>query len=209
MDTNRTAAAAANTPARRAWAPASALAITAKNCAAVAYVGTRDTAAGETLPFAVIFTGRCRKPARASGTYRSEAARNKAVASAFEGQARAEARRAKSRAEAKASRKAHTLTVGSVLVASWGYEQTNVDAYEVTKVSGSMVTVCKIHTRTVSSSTGINRVAPAPGSFVDGAAPMRRRVRSGGDSVRINDSASAYQWDGESSFCATAHGWGH
>ena len=194
--------------ARAAFAPSSALRITAKDCAAVAFVGTRTTACAEVLPYAVVFTGRARKPHRCSGTYRNAAQRDRAVRDAFEAQAKREQAAKARREAAKAARANHKITVGACVVTSWGYDQTNVDAYEVIKVSGQMITLRRCHTRTVSEHPGSDRVQPVPGTGY--GETMRRRVSSTGDGVKISDGRGwAYLWDGERSYHRTASGFGH
>jgi hypothetical protein len=49
----------------------------------------------------------------------------------------------------------HNLTVGTLLVASWGYDQTNIDAYQVVEVGPSSIKVRAIATEQVpGSNTG-------------------------------------------------------
>jgi len=61
------------------------------------------------------------------------------------------------------------LKVGTLLCNSWGYDQTNVDFYEVVSrsASGASVKLCKVASRTVSESDHMSKkVAPCPGQFV-------------------------------------------
>lgn len=73
----------------------------------------------------------------------------------------------------------HTLQVGDVLYTSWGYDQTNIDYYQVTKLVGSkMVEVCEIASQSVDGAhymTGES--VPNVGKFV--GKPMRCRVGEG------------------------------
>jgi len=87
---------------------------------------------------------------------------------------------AKSMTERKEKRKAykHTLQIGDVLKASWGYDQTNIDYWEVTAiVSAHMVEVREIGS--ISHDTGWQRgeCVPAPGRYI--GAPERKRVLEG------------------------------
>jgi len=85
--------------------------------------------------------------------------------------------------------KAPKLVVGDILYASWGYDQTNIDYYEVVKVSGLSVTVAEIASERVyvnDSMTG-NSV-PVPGKII--GEPMRRKVMQG-EVVRITSFAFA------------------
>ena len=75
-------------------------------------------------------------------------------------------------AEAKAIKQArrkswqHCVQVGDVFVSQWGYEQTNVDYYQVTAVKGKNVDLRKIDKQV--SYAGVNHGAcvPLPDSFI-------------------------------------------
>lgn len=72
----------------------------------------------------------------------------------------------------------HTLKIGDVLKASWGYDQTNIDYWEVTAVIGSQtVELRKIGS--ISHDTGWlqGECVPAPGRYL--GEPMRKRVTEG------------------------------
>lgn len=82
--------------------------------------------------------------------------------------------------ERKEKRKAyrHTLQIGDILKASWGYDQTNINYYQVTEVlSGQTVEVREIGS--ISRETGWQQgdCVPSPGSFVGEA--FRKRVTEG------------------------------
>jgi hypothetical protein len=73
----------------------------------------------------------------------------------------------------------HGLTVGAVLVSSWGYDQTNVDFYEVTKVIGARtVEVREIAAEAVHTGDMTGRCVPVPGRYT--SEPMRRLVGANG-----------------------------
>lgn len=77
-----------------------------------------------------------------NSVYRSAEARDKAIL-AFKGNVEAHvAYRAKLAAERKAT--ANTLKAGDIINTSWGYDQTNVDFYVVTRVSGTRVYLRRI-----------------------------------------------------------------
>lgn len=102
-------------------------------------------------------------------------------------------------AEYKAQRKAErsapaSVDVGDVFVCSWGYDQTNVDYYQVTRVIGPVtIEVRKIGA--VRWETGLDqgRCVPAPDNFI--GSPMRKRVQSynGEASIRIASYCYAYK----------------
>lgn len=96
-----------------------------------------------------------------------------------------------SRAARAAQRKAfaHTLKVGDILRATWGWEQTNIDYYEVTRVVGKQtVEVRAIGAQSEATESMQGVCVPVPGSFTGEA--MRRRVSSG-NYVRIDSSRRA------------------
>lgn len=102
----------------------------------------------------------------------------------------------------------HDLKVGSILYSSWGYDQTNIDFYEVVELVGKKsVKILPIGKAVESSSTGADYVVAIPGSFSKEKEPMLKRV-SEGNSVRIESFSNAYLWDGKPKY-ETAFGWGH
>jgi hypothetical protein len=101
----------------------------------------------------------------------------------------------------------HTLEVGSILVSSWGYDQTNIDYYQVTKLIGkTMVEIRSIGATVVATHGTYQDVAPVKDSFFtpryEGDTwkikPMRKKVDPVSNSVSINSFASAYPWNGKS-----------
>lgn len=110
-----------------------------------------------------------------------------------EQQARAK-RKADQRAEQTAKRAAgHKLQAGDVLRCSWGYDQTNIDYYEVTRLIGRrMVEIRKIGAESVSDGYMTGDCVPRPGHYV--GEPMRKTVSDyDGQSVRIASYASAHK----------------
>lgn len=100
--------------------------------------------------------------------------------------------------ERKAKRKAersrpHNVQVGDVFRCSWGYDQTNIDFYEVTKVLGAMVEVCEIGQMSEETLSMQGECVPAVGQYI--GKPMRKKVNMCGDdaSIRIYSFASAYK----------------
>lgn len=111
------------------------------------------------------------------------------------------------KAERKAERsKPHTLQVNDILYTSWGYEQTNIDFYQVTKRVGStMVELRPIASRVERHDVSSEYVVPVMDAFTDTA--MKKRV-SGNDTIAITSYATAWKWDGKPKY-RTALGWGH
>lgn len=114
------------------------------------------------------------------------------------------------KAEQRAKKKAFTtsLKAGDIMYTSWGYEQTNVDWFQVIEVkpSGKTIVIREI-AGNLETDSGCGpmsgRTAPVKGKFV--GEPMTKRVQQG-DSVKIHQSAYAYKWDGKpryTSWCIT------
>jgi len=103
---------------------------------------------------------------------------------------------------------APTAKVGDILYASWGYDQTNIDFYEVVAVSGSSATIRRIAERVFSRSQYEDAVVPVPGAFI--GEPKKKRVQKSGTksySVKANGH-HAHLWDGKPKY-QTASGYGH
>ena len=85
--------------------------------------------------------------------------------------------------------KPRNLTVGDVLCCRWGYDQTNVDYYQVTKLVGkTMVEIRKIEAHKVEDMSMQGWSTPRCGQFI--GEPLRRKAN--GSSVRINSYSYAY-----------------
>lgn len=89
--------------------------------------------------------------------------------------------------------KEHDVKVGDVFRCSWGYDQTNVDYYQCTDVSGSMIQIREIGAMSEETEFMQGRSVPALGKFI--GEPMRKKVSmlGGEPSVRIYSYASAYR----------------
>ena len=111
-------------------------------------------------------------------------------------------------AKRKADRsKPHTLNIGDILYTSWGYDQTNVDFYQVVEVVGKCTVVIReIAHKTIEGSGGPSEsVVAVKDSFI--GEPMTKRSNST-NSVRIASYSSASPWDGQPRH-QTGFGWGH
>lgn len=80
--------------------------------------------------------------------------------------------------------KPHTLAVGDVLESSWGYDQTNIDYYQITQIIGKRtVEVREIGCQSQDTGWLTGNSVPAPGQFT--GPPMRKQVDiHGGVNVR-------------------------
>lgn len=101
---------------------------------------------------------------------------------------------------------APVVAVGDIFVASWGYDQTNLDWYEIVAVLGpSMVKVREIG----AVEFGRDDMMPSPGRFIGDA--FKARVGKGyRGQAYINDERDhhAYAWDGTPHYATPLEG-GH
>ena len=80
----------------------------------------------------------------------------------------------------------HDVKVGDIFRASWGYDQTNIDYFQCTKVIGAMIEIREIGQQREEGDYMQGQCVPAPGLFI--GEPMRKRVKvyAGGEpSVRV------------------------
>lgn len=175
---------------RESLIPVGAAKVVDKASDAVAFVYT--TPKGK--PAAVGFSGKRAKPDW-HHSFADEGSRERAVMRHFEACRAAGARKAEHRGAANGP---HGLEIGHVLVASWGYDQTNVDYYQVTALVGR----CMVEVRPIGSAdagTGrepwaTGKSVPAPDAFK--GETIRRRVHGQRRTVRIDECRTARVWDG-------------
>jgi len=128
-------------------------------------------------PCAVFFTGRARKPADKI-RFQSEEKRAEKVSNWMKGVQESKARRAEQ------SRIPRELDVGDVLKSVWGYDQTNVDYYKVTRLVGK-TTVELVQIGSKAEETGWLRGQCIPDPDTEMGERFQRRAN--GDSVKIDD----------------------
>ena len=147
--------------------------------------------------YAIAYQGRRNKP-DFYYRYQSEASREDAIEKFFAGIAsrldyRAEVNRQRREFKSK-------LEVGSILYCSWGWEQTNVDFYQVVAVkSAKTVVVREIGASVEEKGFMSGEAMPMIDHFV--GEPMVKRV-SVHDSIRISDCQSASVWHGRPVHCS-------
>lgn len=91
----------------------------------------------------------------------------------------------------------HNLEVGHVFFTIWGYEQTNVNFYQVIELKGAKTVVLR-ELQKISEHRGnmAGTCTPAMGQFCAGSEPITRRV--GADKrVKISEAQSGQLWDGQ------------
>jgi len=100
--------------------------------------------------------------------------------------------------------------VGDILYSSWGYDQTNIDWYQIVGVpTEKLVLVREIGGKILrSDGYGQDQVMPDPGRFVG---PVMKKIPKGDGrhlSIKISDVETAWKWDGKPK-SQTSSGWGH
>lgn len=90
------------------------------------------------------------------------------------------------------------LKVGHIFRSSWGYEQTNVDFYQVTEIKGSFMILRAIHQAPVDGSYGHDScyVVPVKDSFID-SDPIRKKIQT---HLNIDSVRFASTWGGEPAY---------
>ena len=106
----------------------------------------------------------------------------------------------KNRRKVLKEKKAENIKVGDILTGSWGWEQTNVEAYQVIdKPAKFTVVLREINVESVKDSTlshGMaDHVLPVKDSFVKGSEPIKKRIGNYGN-IKINSIISLSKWDG-------------
>lgn len=88
--------------------------------------------------------------------------------------------------------------VGDILTSSWGYDQTNIDYYEVVKVTSSSVYVRELDKRASERREYDDLMVPVPGSNKDGPTKLKRYRLSAdyGYGVNMSSYEYAHLWDG-------------
>lgn len=111
--------------------------------------------------------------------------------------------RMKAEREEKAARYMEQVKVGDFFVCSWGYEQTNIDFYQVVKKTAKTVTIRPVASTGEDTGWCTREVVPVKDAFTSDAhiSLEGKRCKMQGYSdrpaVTICDYADAYLWDGK------------
>jgi hypothetical protein len=176
---------------RENYKPSGAIVLTPKGCKAEIYLF--DDQKGR--PCAIGFKGRAKKP-----TFRhwfEQPERRERFVARFIKETTENQKRASQRADQ------HTLKVDDILVASWGYDQTNIQFFQVVKDAGKNT----VHLREIKSKSALrdgenrlamqDKVVPVVGEFKTGVLKKRVDMSGGNPSVKVGYGAIAWFWDGK------------
>lgn len=167
---------------RAFFIPQGAVKVAHKHSAAVAYVWTDRRG----RPCAKLFYGRQAKPVW-HYHFGSEESRARRVERGFAHYAEYEARRAEQRAARKA--KGRGLAVGDVLKTCWGYEQTNIEWFQVTALIGkTMVEIRELACDSSETQWLQGKTVPLVDQFA--GEPLRRVAKDG--AVKVDDVRTAW-----------------
>ncbi len=142
-------------------------------------------------PCAYGYRGRSMKPAFRY-RFHDEAQREKFVTEWLDSANRSIAEAVARKAERRAP---HSLAVGDVLYSSWGYDQTNIDFYEVTAVRGAVVDLAELQQQRTEHGLAMQGTCVAIKGAHKGAIYKGKRP-SGENAVRIDSCSTARPWDG-------------
>lgn len=101
------------------------------------------------------------------------------------------------------------VIVGDMFYSSWGYDQTNVDYYQVVKTAPAMIVLREVKKKVIrGQGQPTEFVIPLANQFV--GEPLRKKLMAynGRAMVRLNSYSSAYKWDGKEKG-QTGTGFGH
>lgn len=174
---------------KREWyIPKGAIAVYDKQSDAVAYLYNETRlirGSTKAIVGGLGFVGKAQKPAW-HFLFTSDERRAAHVKQFFESRQATVAFKAKMRKEQNEAPRG--LNVGDLLRCMWGYEQTNVDYYEVTALIGEhMVEIRKIAATSYEDAWQQGESIPLPGKYI--GEPMRKRARQG--YVRLNSYSGA------------------
>ena len=132
--------------------------------------------------------------------YSNEQKRTQAIAEFFK-RIEARVRYKQERQEHQQELRAQLLTkieVGSIFATCWGYEQTNVEWYQITHVKGCTVRLRRIAAEVTTTGYMSGSTKPVRDAFI--GEELKRIVR--GTGIRIDDVVTAFLSDGSSRHCS-------
>lgn len=142
---------------------------------------------------AVLYTYKGKKPLM-NYRYRNDNQRIISVTNAINNRISHKEHVAKRRAE---QNKPNELKVGDILYSSWGYDQTNIDFFKVTKILGKRkIEIVEVGSKlTPSGHCSMSGYVTADINNYRGA-PFEKMVTNG-KTVKISSCAHAHPWDGK------------
>jgi hypothetical protein len=206
---------------REFYIPKGAVKVSDKRSDAVAYLTSNH--AGK--PCAMVFYGKQSKPV-ANYRFRDDAERAQSIERLFTARQAHDKRQADRRAEDKAF--VHDAQVGDIYRTCWGYDQTNVEFFQIVEIKGKWAILREIAAAVDERTAGgpSERIGPQTGAFLeprpnqsessDYGKPIRRLIQKHG--IKICDVRTAWKWGAREPITGTiigdavsrtGSGWGH
>jgi len=172
---------------REYYIPTNSIEISEPSGLAVAYAYT----AGNGRPAAVAFIGKACKPAW-NESFSTPEKREIKVGKQFDSLRRREASKTERRRERNAG---HSFAANDIAVNSWGYDQTNVDWYQVTRVTKNYVWIKRIGSAETDDAKGFMCDHVIPRIDPDSDKPEEKHKAEG---TKISmELGPASKWDGK------------
>lgn len=204
---------------REFYIPKGSVKVADKLSDAIAYLSINSKG----KPRATVFFGKQSKPV-ADYYYTDESSRAKRVGEMFTIRRAAQKRVSDNRAEAKAF--VHSVQVGDMFKTCWGYDQTNVEFFEVVEVRGKFAILREVAQVSEANGFGQDKCVPQSGAYLapryegdDRGQPIRRLIQKGyrdEPHIRIDECRSASPWGTRVAGAVvgmpankTSSGWGH
>ena len=94
----------------------------------------------------------------------------------------------------------NSISIGDIFVSSWGYDQTNIDAYQVVEKKSKTIILSEIRISQVPGTEGYMscQVVPVKDAFVDKNVTIKKLVNTNG--IKFSSYKYANKWDGKSSY---------
>ena len=180
---------------REFYIPRGATKVTQKDGDGVVYLYTTGT----NLYGVVAFHGERSAKPDFHYTYRAIQGRDRAVKEFFDSRVAW----AKYKADNKAATSNAGVNVGDIFVASWGYDQTNVDFYKVVELVGKASVVVRAIGQVMVEATGpmAEKVTADPAKLV--GKPVTRRISN--NYIKIDSVRTASKWDGRDMYQSHYH----
>lgn len=142
-------------------------------------------------PFMVVFQGSAMRP-KEHFYYLTEERRQEAI-KRVKADEDLTGRKKRERKEEKQNFE-HTLKVGDILYSSWGYEQTNIDFYEVVKLNGKCVIIRELAQKHIGDGDMSGKTTALKGEYIGDE--ILKRVCPG-NIIKFNSYQWAKIWDGQ------------
>jgi hypothetical protein len=157
---------------------------------------------GKGQPCAIGYVGTAGRPAF-HHLFNSSESRDKFLTHWLAGQRATLERKVQRLAERKNA--VHDLVEGDIVYSCWGYEQTNIDFYQVVRVvSPKTVQVRQVAQQTEETGFMSGKTTPIKDAFIEDAPAMARRAE-GSRVCKVDRDHGASTWDGRPVSCS----WGH